>query len=94
MQVEPQKEHAWFKQLVGDWTMEGEAFMGPDQPPMQSKGFETVSMLGEFWMVADGEAEMARWPQGQDDHDAGLRPAQEALRRHLGRLDDGPAVRL
>jgi len=41
MQVEPQKEHAWFKQLVGDWTMEGEALMGPDQPPMKSKGFPT-----------------------------------------------------
>ena len=62
MQSEPQKEHAWFKQLVGEWTMQGEAVMGPDQPPMKSKGVESVSMLGDCWMVAEGEAEM---PDGQ-----------------------------
>src|SRR5215207_9489606 len=58
MKSEPQEEHAWLKKLVGDWTYEGECVMGPDQPPSKSGGVETVRMLGDFWMVADGEGEM------------------------------------
>ena len=81
MQAEPHKEHAWFKQLVGDWTMEGEALMGPDQPPMKSKGFETVSMLGEFWMVADGEAEMPGGHKGKMTMTLGYDPRKK---RYVG----------
>ena len=33
MKAEPQKEHQWLQKLVGEWTSEGEADMGPGQPP-------------------------------------------------------------
>lgn len=81
MQAEPQKEHAWFKQLVGKWTMESEALMGPDQPPMKSKGVETVSMLGDFWMVADGEAEMPGGDKGKMTMTLGYDPRKK---RYVG----------
>ena len=81
MQSEPTKEHAWFKQLVGEWTMEGEAMMGPDQPPMRSKGVESVSMLGDFWMVADGEAEMPGGQKGKMTMTLGYDPRKK---RYVG----------
>jgi hypothetical protein len=58
MKAEPQDEHRWLQQLVGRWTFESEASMGPGQPPMKSSGKETVRSLGGLWVVADGEGEM------------------------------------
>ena len=55
---EPQKEHQWLTQLVGDWTYEGECVMGPDQPPMKSQGKESVRTLGGLWILCEGEGEM------------------------------------
>ena len=55
---EPQKQHAWLQQLVGSWTMESEAVMGPDQPTVRSTGSETVRPLGGLWVVCDGWATM------------------------------------
>lgn len=61
MKAEPQDEHRWLQQLVGRWTFESEASMGPGQPPMKSSGKETVRSLGGLWVVADGEGQM---PEG------------------------------
>lgn len=58
MQTEPQQEHRWLDQMVGRWTYESEARMGPDQPPMKSSGRETVRSLGGLWVVAEGEGQM------------------------------------
>jgi hypothetical protein len=54
----PQKEHEWLRQLVGDWTYEGECFMGPDQPPMKNTGSESVRSLGGLWTIGEGKGEM------------------------------------
>jgi len=56
--AEPQKEHQWLTKLVGEWTTEGEASLGPDQPPHKSTGIEKVRSLGGLWYVAEGEGEM------------------------------------
>ena len=45
MQAQPQKEHQWLQQLVGEWTFEGEA-IGPDQQAMRQTGTERVRSLG------------------------------------------------
>jgi hypothetical protein len=58
MKVEPQKEHQWLQQLVGDWTYEHEAKMGPDQPTLKASGTESVRSLGGVWFVAEGHGEM------------------------------------
>jgi len=54
----PQAEHDWLQKLVGDWTVESECSMGPDQPPMKTNGVETVRSLGGLWTVGEGRGEM------------------------------------
>lgn len=54
----PQEAHHWLQQLVGEWTYESEADMGPDQPPAKATGTENVRSLGGLWTLAEGEGEM------------------------------------
>jgi len=58
MQAEPVQEHHWLQKLVGEWTSEMEAKMGPDQPPFKSQGTETVRSLGGLWTLGEGQGEM------------------------------------
>ena len=58
MKAEPQKEHEWLHKLLGEWTYESEASMGPDQPAVKVTGTESVRSLGEIWILAEGEGEM------------------------------------
>jgi hypothetical protein len=58
MHAEPQKEHGWLKQLVGEWTYETECDGGPGNPPLKTTGSETVRALGDLWIVGDGQGEM------------------------------------
>jgi hypothetical protein len=58
MMSKPQKEHEWLQQLVGDWTMESEADMGPGQPKVKSTGTERVRSLGGMWVIGEGQGEM------------------------------------
>jgi len=55
--AEPQEEHKWLAKLVGKWTIESECQMGPGDKPMKTKGHETVRMLGDVWIVCEGEME-------------------------------------
>ena len=48
---QPQKEHLWLKQLVGEWDSECEMFMEEGKPAEKSKGTESGKMLGDFWAV-------------------------------------------
>jgi hypothetical protein len=54
----PQKEHQWLQKLVGEWTYEAEADMGPGKAPERAKGVETVRSIGGLWIVAEGQGEM------------------------------------
>ena len=58
MQVEPQQEHLWLQQLLGDWTSEMEASMAPGEPPQTFKGTETIRSIGGLWTIAEGQGEM------------------------------------
>ena len=58
MKVERTKEHEWLAKLVGDWTFETEAVMGPGQPPVKGTGTERVRSLGGLWIVGEGSGEM------------------------------------
>jgi hypothetical protein len=55
---EPEKEHQWLKQLLGEWTFEGEATMGPDAPPEKFRGTERVRSIGDLWFLSEGEGQM------------------------------------
>lgn len=50
---EPQDQHRWLLQLVGEWNYQHECSMGPDQPPMKSSGKQTTRALGELWILGD-----------------------------------------
>ena len=54
-QPEPQEEHRWLQKLIGEWTFDGEATMGPDQPAETFTGRERVRSLGDLWVLAEGE---------------------------------------
>jgi Protein of unknown function (DUF1579) len=58
MKTEPQKEHQWLQKLVGEWTSEADATMGPGKPPEKFKGTESVRSLGGLWILAEGQGEM------------------------------------
>lgn len=58
----PAKEHAWLRQLVGEWEFESEAVMAPGQPPVKGKGSETVRAVGGFWTVGEMKCEMMGRP--------------------------------
>jgi hypothetical protein len=62
MMAKPQKEHEWLQKLVGDWTMEAEASMGPDKPDEKTRGTESVRSLGGLWYLAEGQGEMPGGP--------------------------------
>lgn len=52
--VELQEQHRWLQRFVGDWTFEGEASMGPGQPPETFTGSESVRSLGGLWVLSEG----------------------------------------
>lgn len=57
-QVQPQKEHQWLEQLVGEWTYEADCPGGDGQMPMKMTGTESVRSLGGLWVVGEGRSEM------------------------------------
>lgn len=58
MHAQPQQEHEWLQQLVGQWTSETEANMGPDKPTEVFKSTEIVRSIGGLWTVCEGLGEM------------------------------------
>ena len=58
MKCEPQKEHQWLQELVGDWVGEGEAEMEPGKPPVHWQTREQVRSLGDVWVLFEGSGEM------------------------------------
>jgi Protein of unknown function (DUF1579) len=81
MFAQPQKEHEWLQQLIGDWTMEGEADMGPDKPRSKSTGSERVRSIGGLWVVCDGQSEMPEMGSGTMVMTLGYDPAKQ---RYVG----------
>ena len=58
MKAQPQQEHQWLQQFVGEWTYEAEAMMEPDRSPSKFVGTESVGPLGDLWILGEGQGEM------------------------------------
>ena len=58
VQFEPEKEHEWLKKLVGEWTYEVEATMGPEKPTEKFTGSESGRSIGGFWVQCEGRGRM------------------------------------
>src|SRR5262245_20529563 len=54
---QPQAEHEWLAPLEGDWTVESECVMGPDQPPMKTTGKVQGRTLGGLWILLETEGD-------------------------------------
>lgn len=54
MNEQPQENHAWLAQLVGEWRCELAALDATGQPKQPFLGRETVRRLGELWIVTEG----------------------------------------
>ena len=59
-QAEPQEEHRWLQRLVGEWTYEGKAIMGPGQPPVTMQGAVTARPFGGLWVMIEERGDPAR----------------------------------
>lgn len=62
LEAKPGAAHQWLRQLVGRWRMQTQCVVGPDQPPQGAAGRETVRMLGDLWMIAEGEFDSSGEP--------------------------------
>lgn len=58
MGTKPVPEHQWLQKLVGEWRVETEMTMAPDQPKQKSEGTESVKSLGGLWALGEGKATM------------------------------------
>lgn len=58
MNPEPHAMHRWLQQLLGDWTCDSLADMGPGEPPAHSRGTEHVRALGNLWVLCEGAGSM------------------------------------
>src|SRR5262245_46277943 len=77
MQVEPQQEHQWLHQLLGDWIFETEATMEPGKPPEKFTGSESVRSLGGVWVLCEGRGEMPGGGGGTTIMTLGYDPARQ-----------------
>ena len=77
MHTEPQQEHQWLQQIVGEWTSEMEATMAPGQPPAKFSGKDRVRSLGGLWVICEGEGEMPDGDTGYTIMTLGYDPAKK-----------------
>ena len=47
------EQHAWLRQLEGEWTAELESPGSPDAPATTKSGVERVRAIGELWTVSE-----------------------------------------
>lgn len=74
MKSEPQKEHEWLHQLVGEWTYESaKSEEGKDA----FKGVETVRSLGGLWVIAEGKGNMPGGGTAETVMSLGFDPASK-----------------
>jgi hypothetical protein len=55
---QPQMEHEWLRQFVGEWEAESQAAAAPGQPAMTCKGTMRSRMLGGFWVISEVQTDM------------------------------------
>jgi Protein of unknown function (DUF1579) len=58
----PGPEHDWLQQFVGEWETDVECSAEPGEPPMKSKGTESVRPIGEFWIIAESKSTVMEKP--------------------------------
>jgi len=49
-----QKEHEWLRRMLGEWRWESEPMSETGKPPMVCAGMDRVRLLGDLWIVCEG----------------------------------------
>jgi hypothetical protein len=58
----PAKEHDLLNQFAGEWDVVTECTPEPGKDPVKCEGKESAKMLGGFFLVSEGEADMMGMP--------------------------------
>ena len=74
MKAEPQSEHRWLEQLVGEWTYDTEE-EAPESTGAPPAWIESVRSLNGVWIVAEGRGEMPEGESGTTLMTLGFDPA-------------------
>ncbi|MCA9016690.1 MAG: DUF1579 domain-containing protein [Planctomycetaceae bacterium] len=64
MFAKPQSEHEWLEPLLGNWSVETECQMSPDQPLHTSHGQATCRSLEGMWLLIETggtDSESGNW---------------------------------
>ncbi|MBX3540848.1 MAG: DUF1579 domain-containing protein [Chelatococcus sp.] len=84
MKVEPQKEHRWLEQLVGEWTVSmpacDDGSTASSEAPSKPWS-ETTRMLHGVWLISEGSGEMPDGGSGTNQLTLGYDPAKQ---RYVG----------
>ncbi|MBY0461080.1 MAG: DUF1579 domain-containing protein [Gemmataceae bacterium] len=75
MHAQPQSEHKWLEQLVGEWDVEIEGTAGPDQPPVKHTGTQTARSLN-VWVQCEGTMPTPDGSAGRTVMTLGFDPAK------------------
>lgn len=51
------EQHEWLRQLVGEWSLTGEAIMEPGADPTTWESKESIRSIGDLWIVVEGTAD-------------------------------------
>jgi hypothetical protein len=55
---QPQEQHEWLQQFIGEWTTTSKSVAGDGQPQVEGKGSVRSEKLGEMWVINHMTAEM------------------------------------
>jgi hypothetical protein len=58
---QPQKQHEWMKQLIGEWDADVTMYLHEGKPET-SKGRESGRMIGDFWAVMENKGDFRGKP--------------------------------
>lgn len=73
MHAEPQEEHRWLEQLLGEWTVRSEDPAGT--APSDEAWVENVRSLNGLWIVCEGKGTMPDGKPGQSLMTLGFNPS-------------------
>lgn len=59
---EPQEEHEFLQQFVGEWVTHSKAIMGPGAEPMECHGTMSSQGLGKFWAINNLKGDLGGVP--------------------------------
>lgn len=77
MNIKPEKQHEWLKQLLGEWTISDHS--SGDGAECLSMGTEKVRALGDLWVLAEGTGPMPDGGTAFTQMTLGYDPAQGAF---------------